>query len=166
MLPSLARRNTILVQVSHYCRRFLFFSGNSSLSLASCLVVRQPYDEETDICLQPYNPFHFYIIGTQAGANIHKAFACRYLSKNICTVVEEWWHHSYFCLGYFSSSTHFDLVRRMARKVWRQCVLVFAHDRYSHAGNCIGLLSNTGQFHSTGNKYPFLLQRRFVPSDS
>ena len=48
MLPSLARRNTIVVKFSHHCRRFLFFFGNSSLSLASCLVVRQPYDAGTN----------------------------------------------------------------------------------------------------------------------
>ena len=90
MLPSLARRNTIVVQFSHYCRRFLFFLGNSSLSLAYCLVVRQPYDAGTNTYPRLSNPFHFYRIGTQAGANIHKAFACRYLSYNICTVVEEW----------------------------------------------------------------------------
>ena len=125
MLPSLARRNPIVVQFSHYCRRFLFFSGNSSLSLASCLVVRQPYDSGTNTYPRLGNPVHFYGIGTQAGANIHKAFACRYLSNNICTVVEEWWHHGYFCLGYFSSSTQFDLVRRISRNVWRLCVLGF-----------------------------------------
>ena len=31
------------------------------------------------------SPFPFYEIGTRADANIHKAFACRYLSNNICT---------------------------------------------------------------------------------
>ena len=41
----------------------------------------------------------------------------------------------------------------------------FEHDRYSHAGNCIGLLSKTGLFLSTGNKYLFLLQRLLVPYD-
>ena len=73
-------------------------------------------------------------------------------------VIEEW-THGHFCLGYFSSSTHFDLVTGMAQRVWRHCGLVFVHDRYSHAGNCIGLLSNTGLFLSTGKKYLFLLQR-------
>ena len=28
-------------------------------------------------------------------ANIHKAFACRYPSNNLCKVIEEW-HHDYF----------------------------------------------------------------------
>ena len=41
----------------------------------------------------------------------------------------------------------------MAQRVWRLSVSVFVHDGYSHAGNCIGLLSNTGLFLSTGNKY-------------
>ena len=51
------------------------------------------------------------------------------------------------------TSTHFDLVRRRARKVWRQCVLDFGHDRYSHAGNCTGLFSSTGIFLSTADRY-------------
>ena len=129
------------------------------------LVFHQPCNAETDTCLQPYNPFHFYRIGTRADANIHKAFSYKYLSNNICTVVEEL-HHGYFCLGYFFSSTHFDLVTLMAQKVWRLWVLVFAHDLGSRAGNCIGLLSNSGLFLSTGNKYLFLLQRRSFPFDS
>ena len=73
---------------------------------------------------------------------------------------------TYFCRGYFFSSTHFDLVRRMARKVWWHCVLVFGHDRYSHAGNCTGLLSITGLLLSTGNRYLFLLQGHSFPFDS
>ena len=52
--------------------------------------------------------------------------------------VEEW-THGYFCLRYFSSSTHFDLVMRLAQKVWRQCALVFARDLGFRGGNCIGL---------------------------
>ena len=47
--------------------------------------------------------------GTRADANVNKASACVYPSKNIYTVVEGW-THGYFCLGYFSSSTHFYLV--------------------------------------------------------
>ena len=86
-----------------------------------------------------------FVVDTREDANIHKAIACRYLSNNICTVVEEWTHR-YFCLGYFFSSTHFDLVSLMARKVWWQCVLVFVHDLGSRDGKCIGLLSNSGLF--------------------
>ena len=89
----------------------------------------------------------------------------KYLSKNICTDVEEW-THGYFCLGYFSSSTHFDLVIRLAQKAWRQCVLVFVHDVGLRDGNCIGLLANTGLFLSTGNKNLFILQRRLIPFGS
>ena len=96
----------------------------------------------------------FCKIDTREDANIHHSIACQYLSNCICTVVGEW-HHGYFSLGYFSSSTHFDLVMRLAREVWRLCDLVFGHDRYSHAGNCVGLLSNTGLFLSTGDKYLF-----------
>ena len=116
-----------------------FLSSLSPFIFGSCSsVVHQPCHAETDSCLQPYNPFHFYRIGTRAHANVHKTFACRYLSNSICTVVEEW-THGYFCLAYFSSSTHFDLVMRLAQKVWRQCVLVFVHDLGFRDGNCNGL---------------------------
>ena len=40
------------------------------------------------------------------------------------------------------------------------------HDLGSHAGNSIGLLANTGLFLSTGNRYLFLFQSRFIPFDS
>ena len=65
-------------------------------------------------------------------------------------------------LRHTSTSWHWGL-----RKVWRHCGSGFlAHDRYSHAGNCIGLPSNTGLFLSTGNRYLFLLQRHSIPFDS
>ena len=86
-------------------------------------------------------------------------------SNDICAVVEEW-TQGYFCLGYFSSSTHFNLVKGLARKVWRQCVLASAHGHGFRGGNCIGLLSNTGFLLSTGNRYLFLLQRQWFPFDS
>ena len=108
----------------HSCHRFLFIFGSGSLSVFQ-LVVHQPLNAETRTCLQPHKPFNFQRIGTRADANIHKTFARKYLSIDICTVVEEW-THGYFCLGYFMSSTHFDIVIRLAQRVWRQCVLVFA----------------------------------------
>ena len=96
----------------------------------------------------------------------HKAIACRCPSNKICTVVGEW-HHGCLRLGYFFSSTHFDLVTRMARKVWRHCGLVFGHDRYSHAGNCIGLPSNTALFSFHWyNRHLFLFQHHIIPCDS
>ena len=55
----------------------------------------------------------------------------------------------------------------MAREVWRQCVLVFADDRYSHAGNCIlSPFEHWPFFLSTGSKYLFLIQRLLLPFDS
>ena len=66
----------------------------------------------------------------------------------------------------FPRHTSFDLVTRMAQKVWRQCVPVFAHDLGFRGGQCIGVPSNTGLVLSTGNKYLFLLQMPFVPFDS
>ena len=74
----------------------------------------------------------------------------------ICTVVEDW-HHGYFCLGYFFSSTHFNLVTLMSLKALRQCVLVFVYDVGYRAGNCNGLLANTDLFLSIVNRYLFLL---------
>ena len=141
----------------------LLFLGSSSFS-AFFVVVHQRCHAETDTCLQPYNEFHFCRIDTRANAIIHKAFAYKYLSNNVCTVVEEW-RHSYFCFGYFFFSTHFDLVIRLAQKAWRQCVLVFVHDLGSRDGNCIGPLANTGLFSFHWFQIPFLLQRRLIPLD-
>ena len=94
--------------VTHFCSTTTTFLSSLSLLLGnSCslsafyCVVHQPCNAETDTCLQPYNLFHFLRIGTWADAKIHKAFACRYFSDNIGTVVEEW-THGYFCLGYLA----------------------------------------------------------------
>ena len=169
MFPSLARRNPIVVQFSqrpqHFCRRFLFLCGNDSSFSAFCLVVRQPFDAGTNTCPRLYIPFLFCKIDIREDANIHKANSCKYLSNRICTAVDEW-HHGYFCLRYFFSSAHFDLVSLMAQKVWRLSASVLVHDRYPHAGNCICLPSNIGLFLATGSKYLFLLQRLLVPFDS
>ena len=100
---------------------FSSFAGMVAFLLAFCLVVHQTHDAGTNTCLQPYKPFHLDTIDTREDANIHKAIACKYLSNNFCTVVEEL-HHGYFCLKYFFSSTHSDLVKGLARKAWRQCV--------------------------------------------
>ena len=149
MTPSLARRNPIVVHFSqqrqHFCRRLLFLCGNGSLSLAFCLVVHQLYDAGTNTCHRLCNPFLFCKIDTREDANTHKANSCKYLSNNICTVIEES-HQGSICLGYFFSSTHFDLVTQRAQMVWRLSVSVFVHDRYSHAGNCICLPLNIGFF--------------------
>ena len=105
--------------------------------------------------LQSVFVFFLKKIGTRADANIHKAFARKYLSKKYvhrCRRMD----HGYFCLGYFSCSTH--LVKGLARKVWRQCVLGFANDLGFRGGNCNGLLANTGLFLSVGNKYRHTLK--------
>ena len=83
--------------------------GMIALFSAFCLVVREPCDADI-----------------REDANIHKAISCKYLSNDICTVVEEW-HHGYFCLGYFFSSTPFDLVSLMAQKVWWLAMSVGDH---------------------------------------
>ena len=87
------------------------------------------------------------------------------LQNNIYTVLEEW-THGYFCLGYFSSSTHFYLVKGLARKVRRQCVLVFAHDRFSWRKLQRSPCETPCLVLSTGSRYLFLLQRRLIPFDS
>ena len=162
--------NPIVIRFSQepqrLCLHCLFFLGRSFPS-AFYLVVHQPGSEGTNTCLLTYNPFSFWFhkIGTPADANIHKAFACKYPTNNIYTVAEEW-IHGYFCLGCFSSSTHFYLVKGLARKVWRQCVLFFAHDLGFRGENCNGLLANTGLFLSTCNRYLFLLQHQWFPFDS
>ena len=72
-----------------------------------------------------------------------------------------------FALGYFFSSTHFDLVSLMAQKVFQHSGSVFVvHGRHSHAGNSSGLPSNNGLFLSADNKYLFLLQRHLITFDS
>ena len=122
--------------------------------MAFCLVVRQPCYVGTSTYHRLHIPFLFCKIDIREDANIHKTFACRNLSNNICTVVEEW-HHGYFCLGYFFSSTHFDLVSLMAQKVWRLSGVVLLHDRCSHVRNYICLPSNIVLFLSAGTKYLF-----------
>ena len=63
MGPGLARGNPTVAQFSqqpqHSCRRCLFFCGNSSLSLAFCLVVHQPYDAGSNTYPRLYIPFLF-----------------------------------------------------------------------------------------------------------
>ena len=120
---NLARHNPIEVQFSqqlqHSCRRFFRFE--SSLS-AFNLVVLQPCSGGTDTCPLLCIPIQFYRIDIREDANTHKVISYKYLPNSICTVVEEW-HHGYFCLGYFFSSTHFDLVT-LTRRVERLSVLV------------------------------------------
>ena len=82
---------------------------------------------------------------TKLALGIHKAFACWYASNNNHTDVKEW-THDYSCLEYFSSSTHFHLVKGLARNLWRLCVLIFAHGLGYRGGNCHDLLANTGLF--------------------
>ena len=91
-------------------------------------------------------------------ANNHKVIWCKCTSGSFCTAG--------FCLWYFFFSTHFYLVflKIVAQRVVRLSVSV-SHDRYSHAGNCISLPSNTGLFLSTGNKNLSLLQRHLSPFD-
>ena len=109
--------------------------------LAFYLVVHQPCNAETDTC------------------------AYRYLSNTICTVVEEW-THGYFCLAYFSSSTHFDLVTRVAQKVCRKCVLGFCARFWASWRKLQRSPCEHWPSLSTDNRYLFLLQRLTIRFDS
>ena len=128
MLSNLTRRIPITRQFSQYsqhsCRFFLFFCENSSLSLTLCLITDQASDVWTNTYLRLYSPFLFVECFTREDVNIHMTIACKFLSNNICTIVEDW-YHDYFWLEYFSSSTHIGLVTRMTQNVWRHCVLIF-----------------------------------------
>ena len=132
-----------------------------SISLATSLsalyfVVHQPCDAETDTCLQPYNPCHFFI---ELAIERMPIFSRRSRASTFQII-------SLLLPRNFSSSTLFDLVKRLAQKVWRQCVLVFVHDLGFRDGNCIGLFANTGLFLSIGNRYLSLFQSRLPPLDS
>ena len=98
-------------------------------------------------------------------SNTHKAIWCKYLSRSMYMAVD-WTSQTGFCLWHFFFSTHFYLayLKIVAQRVVRLLVSA-SHDRYSHAGRYIGLLSNTGLFLSTGNRYLFLLQRHSFPYD-
>ena len=87
----------------------------------------------------------FKRLGTRADANIHKTFARRSSSNNICTVVEQW-NHGYFCLGRFSSSTHFDLVVRLAQKGVAAVCSGFCARSWVSWWKLHRLLANTGLF--------------------
>ena len=55
-----------------------------------------------------------------------------------------------------------ELVAQSFARLWVSVL----HDHNSHAGNCIGLPSNTALFLFTGKKYLFLFQRHIIPCDS
>ena len=95
---------TLFTIATAFLSSLSFLFGVALLGLFIWLFINRLMRKQT-LVSSLNNPFHFYRIGTRSDANIHKAFACRYLSNNICTVVEEW-THGHFCLGYFSSSTH------------------------------------------------------------
>ena len=86
--------------------------------------------------------------------------------KIICTFVGER-HHGYFCLGYFFSSTHFDLVIRLAQKARGGSAFWFLGTIVTLLPEtALVLLSNTGLLLSTGNKYIFIFRRHSFPFDS
>ena len=129
------------------------------------LVVHQHCDAEKQTLIPASQPVSFERIGTRSGCNIHKMFACKYLSNDICTVVEEW-THGYFYLGYFSSSTHFDTLRprypvsseSVAAVFSVFCARSWLSWRKLQRSPC-----EHWHFSFTSNRNLFLLQRRSTP---
>ena len=148
----------------HSCHRFLFFLGGSSSFWALNLVVHQPCNAENRHLSPASQPISFLMTWHSVGRQYSQDVRVQVPLKQYLHVCRRW-TYGYFCLGYFSSSTHFDLAIRLAQKVWRQWVLVFAHERFRD-GNCIGLLANTGLFLSTGNRYLFSPSTPIIPFDS
>ena len=142
-----------------FCHRFLFFWRNCRSFPVFYSVVHQPYGARTNTYPRLYIPFQVLkklTLGTRVQVPFKKVSA--QLSKNDTRTT--------FCLGNFSSWTHFELVSLMAQKVWRHSVSVCVHDRHFYARSCTGFSSNVGFFLSTGNRYLFLLQRHLIPFDS
>ena len=145
-------------QPPHSCRRILFFLVNSSLFLAFVwlfinLMTREHtlvHGFATRFCFVELTlggdrvqvPFKYYLHGCQR-------MAPRLLLPWILLL--------------------FNTLRPREKDgsegvaaLWSGCC---ARYRHSHAGNCTGLLSTTGHFLSTGNRYLFLLQRHSFPFD-
>ena len=128
----------------HNCHSILVVAFSSLLGKVAflwlfCVVVHQPYDAGTNICPRLYIPIRFFIEMT---------FGRMPLLPRI--------------LLFLDTLRPRDTVS--SEVVAALCSGFCA--RSFHAGNCIGLLSNTGLFLSTGNKYFFLLQRHSIPFDS
>ena len=86
-------------KLQHFGRHFLFLFGNDSFffwSFAWMLVI--PMMREQTLISDFASRFYFGKIDTWEDINIHKALACKILSNNIGTIVEER-DHEYFCLG-------------------------------------------------------------------
>ena len=92
MALSLARHNPTVVQLSqelqHPCRRSFRFEG--SVFFFGFLL-------GTDTCPLLCIPIHFKRTDIREDANTQKVISYKYLSKSICTVVEEFCQ-SDFCL--------------------------------------------------------------------
>ena len=99
----------------------------------------QPSSAEMSTQRRTYIPISFKRTDIREDANTRKAIWCKYLSRSIYTAVDRIYQTG-FCLWHFFFSTHFYLVflKIVAHKVVRLSVSAL-HDRYSHAGNYIGL---------------------------
>ena len=111
-----------------------------------------------------YIPISFHRIDIREGANTHKAIWCKYLSRSVHTEVN-WISRQASAFLFLDTHLYLVFLKIVAQRVVRLSVSV-SHDRYSHAGNYIGLPSNTALFLSTGNKYLFLFQYHLIPCDS
>ena len=113
-------------QPQRSCRRFLFFFGRGIVALLSVFVwlfIDLMMREQTRIpgfasrfCFIKLTLGRMPIFTRRSHASTCQLMSAR-SSKNGT--------NGTFCLGYFSSSTHSDLVKRMALEVWRHRDLVF-----------------------------------------
>ena len=128
MHPSLVIHNPIVIQPQRLCLHFLIFLEEVAFLRFFDLVVHQPCNAETDTCLQPYDPFHFLLeLALVLIPTFTRPSRASTHQKNIYMVLEEW-THVYFCLRYFSSSTHFYLVKGAGSEGVAVVCSGFSHD--------------------------------------
>ena len=100
------------------------------------------------------HPDFVYRIDIREDVSAHGAIWCKCRSRT-----SEWLLPLTFR---FLDSLLLCVLKSVAQKVVRLSVLAL-HDRYSHAGNYIGLLSNTALFLSAGCKIPLPLSTPLNP---
>ena len=123
-------------QPQHSCHRFLFFLVKYALFwLFIWLFINLAMRKQTLVSSRTTR-FHFLNKWHSGGCQYSQSVRVQKTSQILSArrFMEEW-SHGYFCLGFFSSSTHFDLVIRLAQKAWRHCFLAFVRDLGSRDGN-------------------------------
>ena len=171
MLPSLARRNPIVVQISqqpqHSCRHFLFFCGNRwpffgfLFSCSSTL-----WCGNKKLIPGFASPFLFCKIGTRA--------ECQHSQSDRVQVLFKWYLHGYRRMAplvTFAMDTSF---LRHTSTSWQEWLRRCGGSVFWFLRTIVTLMPETAMvsfrtlafFLSTGNRYLFLLQRHLSPFDS